>query len=291
VVVVALVVLVALAAGAYFLLSAPPQPAKTNTTGSSSTTSPATSTSTISTSSTASTSSSTTPSSSTTSTTQQSSSVTTTQSSSCYVETTSNSSVGQVLVGFFGAYSSMSFGFQGTKDGVQKNLNLSYAVASVNSTTYKVNIDYTLNGKSKSGAVWILNNGTVVAGELNGKNYTGPTVSEFVLNAFADLDAIYSLALQSSTIPAFFHSTGTSNVTLGTSQVMVTDFVANTTPETILGCDGSSAVVDAYSVSLGTPNGSTLEMVTSANFSVTLTTSSGTETLDYQYQLTAIAAA
>jgi len=232
-------------------------------------------------------------SSSTTTTISQSqaSSSATTQTSSCYVETSSNSSVGQALVGFFSAYSSMSFGFQGSKDGVQKDLNLSYTVVSQSSTTYEVNIDYTLNGNTKAGTIWIVNNGTILAGELDGKNYTGATASTFVLDAFSDLDTIYNLALQSSTIPAYFHSVGTSTVTIGTNSFTVSDYVANMTPETIQGCSGSSAVVNTYNVYLGTPTGSSLELVTSANFSVALTTSSGTTTLDYEYQITALSVA
>ena len=185
----------------------------------------------------------------------------------------------------------MNFSFQGTKNGNQKDLNLGYTVVSKNSTTYQVNIDYTLNSKSKAGTIWILNNGTILAGELNGKDYNGSTASDFVLNGFVDLDTIYNLALQASTIPAYFHSVGTSTATIGTNSFTVTDYVANTTPETVQGCNGSTALIDTYNVYLGTPNGSSLELVTSANFSVTLTTSSGTNILDYTYQITSLTVA
>ena len=205
--------------------------------------------------------------------------------------TTSNSTVGQSLVGFFKAYSSMALYFLGTKNGVQKDLNLSYAVVSESSTMYKVNINYTINGKGRDGTVWIFSNGTILAGELNGKNYTGSTASDFVLNAFVNLDTIYNLALESSTIPAYFHSGGASMTTIGANSFTVTDYIANTTPETIQGCSESSVLIDAYTVYLGTPSGSSLELITSANFSVTFTTPSGSDTLDYQYQITGLTVA
>jgi len=195
------------------------------------------------------------------------------------------------LVGFFSAYSSMSFGFQGTKNGAQENLNMTYTVVSASSTEYKVNVGYTINGEGKSGTIWIRDNGTIIAGELNGKNYTGTTASNFVLNAFSELDTIYNLALQASTIPAYFHSVGSETANIGSNSFTVTDYAANATPETVQGCNESSAVINSYNVYLGTPNGSSLELVTSANFSVVLTASSVSTSLDYSYQILALTVA
>ena len=312
VVVLVLVILIVVAGAAYYFISSP-SPSGTTTTSSSSSSSSTTSStasssvsptfsstsmSSTSTSSVTSTTPSSTsqtstsaPTTSTTGLTSQTSTSSTTESTTCYTEATSNSSVGLSLVGFFSAYSTMSFTFQGTKNGLQKDLNLSYAVVYYSSNTYKVNINYTINDKSKMGTLWILNNGTILAGELNGKNYTGSTASTFVLNAFVDLENIYLLALQASTITAYFHSVGTSTTTIGTNSFTVTDYYANTTPETIQGCSDSSAIIDSYNVYLGTPNGSTLELVTSASFNVTLTTLSGSNVLDYQYQITGLTVA
>jgi hypothetical protein len=184
----------------------------------------------------------------------------------------------------------MSISFQGTKNGVQHALSMTYAVVSESSTTFKVNVNYTLK-VAHTATIWILTNGTVLAAERGGKNYTGSAASAFVLGAFADLNTLYTLAVQASTITPYFHSAGTSTVTIGTNSFTVTDYVANTTPETIQGCNGDSFLIDAYSVYLGTPTGSSLEMITSANFSSTITTPSGNTTLDYSYQLTALTVA
>jgi len=109
-----------------------------------------------------------------------------------------------------------------------------------------------------------------------------------VLGAFEDLDTVYTLALQATTMTSYFHSVGTSTATIGTNSFTVTDYVANTTPETIQVCNEQPAVIDVYNVHAGTPSGSSLEMITSADFSGTLTTPTGYNTLDYTYQLTAL---
>ncbi|MGA2664548.1 MAG: hypothetical protein ABSF83_06375, partial [Nitrososphaerales archaeon] len=61
--------------------------------------------------------------------------------------------------------------------------------------------------------------------------------------------------------------------------------------ETVQVCDGETAVLTAYNVFVGTPSGSSLAVVTHAQFAGTLTDSSGTTTLDYTYQLTALTVA
>jgi hypothetical protein len=183
----------------------------------------------------------------------------------------------------------MSISFQGTKNGEPRTGTLNYSVVYENSTTFMVNFTHTLNGKGNAGTLWILKNGTVLAVERGGKNYTGSTASNFVLSHFSDLDILYSFATQESTVTSYFHSNGTSTANIGTNSFTVTDYVANTTPETVQVCNEGTAVLDTYNVYLGAPTGSSLEMVTSANFSGTLTSSSGTIiTLDLSYHLTAL---
>jgi len=151
-----------------------------------------------------------------------------------------------------------------------------------------VNINVDLNGKAHPYTLWDFSNGTVLALLApNGVNSTGSAASNTVLGYFYDLEALDTLALQ-STNPAYFHSTGTSTVTIGTNSFMATNYVANTTPETVQGCDGSgSGTVSNYSVSLGTPSGSSFELVASATFVGSIIDASGTTTFDYTYQTTA----
>lgn len=283
------VVILAAAAFAYYLTLAP----ASNKTSASSTTPQTSSVSTAVTTEPSSSSSlssvqSSTALSSTGSAAQSSQSGATTQTATCApTSTSSNSSAGQELVGFLSAYSSMSISFQGTKNGNQDDVNMSYVVAYVSSTTYKVNISYSLNGKGKPGTLWILKNGSILAGERGGKNYTGSTASNFVLDYFSDLETLYTFASQASTITSYFHSAGTSTAEIGANSLTVTEYLVNTTPENFQICNGENAELDTYNVYIGTPSGSSLAIITYADFSGTLTTSSVSNTFDYVYQLTA----
>ena len=180
--------------------------------------------------------------------------------------------------------------FQGTKNGNSRTGFLSYSVVYDSPTTFKVNVNHTLNGKANSATIWIFKNGTVLAAERNGKNYTGSTASNFVLGHFSDLNILYSFATQVGTNSSYFHSAGNPTANIGGNSFTVTDYVANSTPETIQICNEGTAALDTYNVSLGTPAGSSLELITFADFSGTLTSSStGTViTLDISYQLTAL---
>jgi len=191
-------------------------------------------------------------------------------------------------VGWFGNYSSLAISFEGTKNGNTHNLDFSYTVAYASPTTYKVNLNVVLNGKSRAYTLWDLRNGTVLALLLpNGENDTGYAASNTVLGYFSDLETLDTIALQSNN-PAYFHSTGTSPVTIGTNSFTVTNYASNTTNETIQGCNNSGyGTLSTYTTSLGTPSGSSFELVVSATFAGSLTDASGTTTFDYTYQVTA----
>ena len=185
----------------------------------------------------------------------------------------------------------MGFSFQGSKNGASDNLSLTYNVVYHSATTFKVSFNVALNGQTTPSTVWIKNDGTVVAVYVMGTNLTGSVASGTVLGYFADLQVISNFAIQESSITAYFHSMGTSTAKVGTTSFTVTRYVANTTPETVQDCSGTTAVLTAYDVFLGTPSGSSIGLVTQAHFAGTLTDSSGTTTLDYAYQLTALTVA
>jgi len=228
----------------------------------------------------------------TSSTSQASTSSNTTSSAACITTSPSNSTEGQNLVAWFGAYSSLTIGFVGTKNGSPENLNFTYTVVSKSTTTYEVNLNLILNGKSRTYTLWDFTNGTVLALlPPSGVNYTGSTASNIVLGFFSGLETLNTIALQ-STNTAYFHATGTSTVTIGTNSFTVTNYALNTTPETIQGCSNSgSADLNSYSVSMGTPSGSSFELVVSATFAGAFATVSGNSTVDYTYQLTALSVA
>jgi len=298
---VVLVVMIALAIIAYYLLSASPSvgtstasstPQTSSTSAVSTTPVTATSSSTsTSISSPLSTTSSTTSSSTSSSTVtiaSSSTSTTTTSTAACLTTSPSNSTEEQELVGWFGNYTSLAISFQGTTNNKALTLDFSYSVVYKSATTYKVSINVVLNGKSHPYTLWDLTNGTVLALLApNGVNSTGSAASNTVLGYFSDLETLDTLGLQ-STNAAYFHSTGTSTVTIGTNSFTVTNYVANTTPETIQGCNNSgSGSLSNYSVNLGTPNGSSFELVVSATFAGSITDASGTRTFDITYQTTA----
>lgn len=165
---------------------------------------------------------------------------------------------------------------------------MTYTVISHNSMIYKVSLEYTLNQSPKPVTMWVADNGTVLALYVKGVNYTGSAASSMVLGYFSDLDTLNTIGLQESTVTSYFHAAGNSTVSIGTNSFAVTDYVANATPETVQVCGLGTAVVNTYSVYLGTPEGSSLELIAYANFSVSLATESGTTTLDYTYQLTGL---
>lgn len=185
----------------------------------------------------------------------------------------------------------MSFGLLGTKNGATENLNITYTVVYHSSTTFKVSLSTDLNGAVTPSTVWILNNGNVVALYATGTNYTGTEANNILLGYFADLETLNVFALQESTVSTYFHSAGTSTAKIGTNSFTVTDYVANATPETVPTCFSETATLNSYNVYLGTPSGSNLEIVTYSQFSGTLTTPFGTNTLDYTYQVTALTVA
>jgi len=184
----------------------------------------------------------------------------------------------------------MSVSFQGTKNGTADNLNLTYAVV-YTGPTYEVNVTVLLNGATTPLTVWIQPSGDIVAFYYNGKNYTGSAAANDFLDYFSDLENLQTFALQASTNTAGFHSTGTSTATIGTNSFTVTNYVANTLPETIQICNTETVVLSTYNVNLGTPKGSGMEIVTSASFAAMDTNSTGTTTSDYTYQVTALTVA
>jgi hypothetical protein len=197
--------------------------------------------------------------------------------------------VGQELVGWFGNYTSLSAGFNGTMNGKASDLTFTYTVVYKSSTTYKVNLNDVLNGKTRAYTIWDLTNGTVLALLLpNGKNDTGQVANNLVLGVFSNLEILNTIALQSADA-FYFHSTGTSTVTIGTNSFPVTNYVTNTAPENLQGCSNSgSGTLNNYSVNLGTPSGSSSELVVSANFVGSITSSSGTTTtFDATYRVSA----
>jgi hypothetical protein len=131
-------------------------------------------------------------------------------------------------------------------------------------TTYKVSISYILPDKSGTATVWLLKDGTVVALTLVGHNITGASASAYFQTYFGlwETELVFEQQITSSTSFSFFHSTGTSTVTIGPSTFSVTNYTGNSLPETIPGCNGQSMTLTAGGFSLGTPGGSSYPLIT-----------------------------
>jgi hypothetical protein len=180
--------------------------------------------------------------------------------------------------------------YNGSSGGQTFNETATYTTIYASATTYKVNMTYTVNGSpALASTIWILKNGTSIAVDYGGYNVTGTEASGMEVGFFAGFSAEAEAASQLSTYTAsgYFHSTGTSTVTIGASTFPVTTYAANSLPETINSC-GSTLVLSTYSLSVGTPSGSTAPLVTSIVLGGTETSNGQTTSVNYQIKLVAI---
>jgi hypothetical protein len=166
---------------------------------------------------------------------------------------------------------------------------------SVNSTTYQVNIAYNSPGKTGTTTVWLLKDGTVVALDLAGHHFTGAAAGTYFQTYFGlwETELEYEQQITTSTSFSFFHTTGTSTVTVGPSTFTVTNYTANSLPETIPLCNGESDTLTTGSFSVGTPSGSSYPLITYIDVAGSKTTvgTSGTTTFSFIDQITSVTVA
>jgi hypothetical protein len=201
-------------------------------------------------------------------------------------------------------YKSMNITESGTTSSststpTQGNFSESYTTDYVSSTTYKVTLSFTASSTGSTATsltyvAYILKDGTLSALEISvsgqNENLTGSEVSGEAAGIFAGfiLQIQYASNLGALTSVAQFHSTGTSSVTIGSNTFKVTNYAANSLPETITNCDGSTSNLSAFSLAVGTPSGATIPLITSAHINETTTEANGsTETSDVTIQVTA----
>lgn len=165
----------------------------------------------------------------------------------------------------------------------------SYSTAYVSSTTYKVTLNAEEGGSSFSATAWILKNGTTVALNIAGENLTGSESGAETIGLFSGfiIQIEEDSAINQYTNTDFFHSTGTSTVSIGSTQVSVTTYAADKLPLTYSDC-GVSTTLTAYSFSVGTPQGASAPLVVYENFAGSDTSGGQTTTFTYYSQVTAI---
>jgi hypothetical protein len=166
------------------------------------------------------------------------------------------------------------------------NATDSYTIVYASSSTYKVDITFAGDGVSEAITAYILKDGTVLAVDVEGQNITGSLAQEESVGLFAGFitQVEYDSQVNVYTASNYFHSTGTSTVTIGSNKVTVTNYVANTLPVTVDEC-GVDTNLTAYGLSVGTPAGASEPLVTSfhiagsnseGNYDVTLQVTSFT---------------
>ena len=182
----------------------------------------------------------------------------------------------QQVLPFFQSLSAMEVQWNGTGNGNSYNLdakyNVVYADSSGGVTTYKVAIDFndTTSHTAETATAWIQSNGNVIAVDLGGYNETGSMASEVLvglMTPFAE-ESIYLNYIEVYTGSSFFHSSGTSSVTLGPTTMTVTNYQANNLPETYTEC-GYTGTLNTFAMSVGTVPGTSINLVTYLNFSGT----------------------
>ena len=157
------------------------------------------------------------------------------------------------------------------------------------STTYKVTITSVEGAQSTTETVWVLKDGTAIAVDYSGENFTGSLAQELIVGAFSgftlQIEADSQIGLYTQT--SYFHSTGTSTVSIGPTQVVVTTYAANNLPETVISC-GSTTTLTAYSFSVGTPQGTSTPLVAYEHFAGSDVVNGQTETFNEVLQVTSI---
>ena len=109
--------------------------------------------------------------------------------------------------------------------------------------------------------MWLLKNGTLVGINYAGFNYTGAAAISYYqasrLFTAWGTQTVFGQQLTTSYIyaTAYFHSTGTSPVTLGANTFTLTDYAANSLPETLPTCSGAGLTLTAATMAIGTPSG------------------------------------
>jgi hypothetical protein len=168
----------------------------------------------------------------------------------------------------------------------------SYTTDYVSSTTYKIAVTTITEGHNITETAWILKNGTLLAVNIEGQNLTGSESQGLIAGLFAG----FTLQIQADsligtyTAQNYFHSAGTSTVSIGPTQVSVTTYVANSLPVTTTDCvTGDVTTLTAFSLSVGTPHGSSLPLVTNEHFAgSTQETNGQTSNFDEVLQVTSI---
>lgn len=111
------------------------------------------------------------------------------------------------------------------------------------------------------------NNESVISVTANGYTFYGAQAKSFfdVYMGLFGLEVAFGGEVGLFTSSAYFHSTGTAQMTFGTTSFAVTTWVANSLPFSINQCGVTDTITD-YTLEVGTPPGTTLTFITLLHF-------------------------
>ena len=193
------------------------------------------------------------------------------------------------------AYSSIGGNFKISENTTSYTFTSSYTTVYASATTFKVSIvssDY-----PSAFTMWLLRNGTIVGINYAGSNYTGAAATQYYqgsrLFTAWGTEIVFGQQLTTDYIAdtAYFHSTGTSPVTIGTNTFTLTNYAANSLPETVPSCGGASITLTTASMSIGSPNGANYPFPFDVNIVGSSTKGAGTTTITITSQITSMTVA
>lgn len=134
----------------------------------------------------------------------------------------------------------------------------------MSSGIYDVNITFNSAGTIDSGLARVdSNNESVISVTFSGYSLYGDQAKSIFDSLFALFGLEYTYGGYESilTNSAYFHSTGSSTMTFGSTSFSVTTWVANSLPMSINDCGYTSDLTD-YTLQVGTPPGTSLNFIT-----------------------------
>jgi hypothetical protein len=162
-------------------------------------------------------------------------------------------------------FSQITFTVEGTYNGTtNENSTISYQATTVSSGIYDVNITFSSASSTESGLARVdSNNESVISVTFSGYSFSGPQAKSFFDDLFALFGLEYTYGGYESilTDSTYFHSTGSSTMTFGSTSFPVTTWVANSLPMSVNSC-GYTSDITAYTLQVGTPPGSSLNFIT-----------------------------
>jgi hypothetical protein len=186
--------------------------------------------------------------------------------------------------------------YNGTNGPATLNYTAAYNVVSSSASQIALNLNYAITNGTKvtteAISTTITTAGSIVTLDVNGTSIPLGYSSNIVIGLFAgfivEIENAQSLQVFTG---AQFHSTGTSSVTIGTVPITVTNYVPNSYPVAFSYCSGGESL-SKFAMSVGTPSGASVPVVTYMNFVGSQIGSNGQSSgVNFTIQVTALTVA